>query len=167
MASYYDSLSILKTSHDANEIALLGQRFDEHHMTFFPDTNVVFNDLNCEEREPEPAMSEDNALELIKNWPALGGSQYSFQGHMLSFFLYGTEDYRFDAIALSVPSRPYAMQSEFKRAFRALVTTIHTTFKAIRTVIDYELLSPDSFWKEELARVRNNVLKGTYEVDLR
>jgi hypothetical protein len=168
MASYIDSLSVLESSYDVAEIlSLLRKLFNQHGLIFVPDTHVILHDHRSHEHEPEVVSSENEALKIIGSWPALGGTQYVFGKHMLSVFLYGTEDFKVDVITTSTASSPYVMEPQFKVHYDLLVTAIHNSVKAIRTIADRELLSPDSFWKEELVRVRENIFLGTYGMDLR
>lgn len=167
MATYVDSISLLPGPCDAEGISVLRHLLIRHGLTFLSETNVVFNDHQGQEREPEVVNSEGEALNLIESWPALGGTQYSLRNHVFVLFLYGTDDYKADAIATSVSSSAYMLQPEFKMAYHDLLTDIHASFHANRTIVDHELLSPDSFWKEEFLRVKNGVFVGEYLIDLR
>ena len=130
-------------------------------------TAVIFNDFNDEEKEPEWISPEEDALSRILAWPALGGTSYNFAGQKLSIFLYGLTKQYVDVLATSIMATEYLEDPKIKNAYDTLVKDIHLRLGAIRTISDYELLSPNSLWREELYRVRASRLEGKYAIDLR
>ena len=168
MSTHLDCLVVFEEPSKADHVCLeLKQVFEEHHLTFLPDSNVIFNDWNGQEKEPLVSPSEEAAISAILSWPALGGTEYVFAGHRLTIFLFGLEDYRVDAISISTIAGNYGNGETDKSGFDELIQAIHRLLKAKRTLVDYELLSPNSFWIQEVKRVRDGRLEGEYLMDLR
>jgi len=128
---------------------------------------VIFNDFNDVEKEPEIATSEADAIDRLTSWPGLGGTEYEFAGQGLSLFLLGTKAGHVDALSLSVPSSAYLVNDPFREAYDGLIADLHRSLKAKRTISGGSLLSPGSWWTNELDRVRHNTFEGKYAVDLR
>jgi hypothetical protein len=168
MPRFVDSLSILAESREAEHAwRILSELFKAHQMTLAPGTCVIFNDHENLEREPEEVHSEGEALTHIINWPSLGGVEYGLAGHKVIVFTFGKGAHQVDVITVSTMVTPYMTRPKFKSRFDALVVDVHRALNASRTICDYEVLSPNSVWAEELARVRNGRFEGSYSVDLR
>ena len=145
----------------------LSPLLEQYGVVFIPGTTVIFNDFNGQEREPELVSSANEVLRLLGSWPSLGGTQFALQGQMLSLFLYGTKPSYVDAVTTSVSSTGYVLQPGFKTDYDKFLAALHSSFQAMRTIGNYELLSPDSFWREELSRVRSGSFLGSYPIDFR
>jgi hypothetical protein len=168
MPRFIDSLSTLEKPQKADDLVIILRRIlTNHNMTISQDTAVIFNDFNDEEKEPEWISSEEDALSRILAWPALGGTSYNFAGQKLSIFLYGSTKHYVDVLATSIMATEYLADPKIKSAYDALVSDLHLRLGAVRTISDYELLSPNSLWREELYRVRAGRLEGKYAIDLR
>jgi hypothetical protein len=168
MSTYFDTLSLLPTAMQADQVLLaLSALFKRHHMAFDRDTSVIFNDYEGLEKEPIAVDTEEEALEAIRSWPTLGGTAYALAGYKLIVFLYATIDYHVDAITMSVSASPYLRDPSFKSNYDELVKALHFLLQAKRTIGNYELLSPNSIWEQKVDEIRNDVFAGDYEVDLR
>ena len=114
MPTHIQALSVLSESRKADEVfSDLGGLFRKRKITYSEETNVIFNDHDDEEREPELASSEEEAIKTILSWPALGGTKYSFVGNKIGLYLDGIDDYCVDAVTISIIDTPY---SETKRS---------------------------------------------------
>ncbi|MBD2325967.1 hypothetical protein [Alkalinema sp. FACHB-956] len=168
MTSYIDTVLILGESVEAAVIFnQLSACFKESNVQFLTDTLVVFNDLNDQDKESEVVSSENQAIKKLLAWPVLGGIEYAFSRCKLSVFFWGIRNYYVDAITISLTTSSYLKDSQMQINYNQLIHKIHQSLQAKRTVSDYELLSPNSFWLEELHRIRNNIFEGQYRLDLR
>jgi hypothetical protein len=134
-----------------------------HNLGFLPDTQVIFN---SSELEPEDASSEVEAWGLITASAALGGTQYTFIRQRVIVFLYGADPGHVDAIGASTIATAYLKDENFKLAFDSLIRDLHERLRPMRTIIDYELLSPDSRWEEIVMSAREGTLHRKYSLDL-
>jgi hypothetical protein len=168
MPRYVDSLSVLEKPRRAVDVvSILRSVLIKHGTDFSPHANVIFNDWQGREREPEVALSEEEAIKAILSWPALGGTEYNFSGHKLIVFLFATEAYCVDAISLSIISGNRMDDPKVKSDHEELIKDIHISLAAKRSLVEYELLSPNSFWIQEVERIRSGVFEGKYFMDLR
>jgi hypothetical protein len=167
MPRYIDAISVLlEPSVGAEFLVVLTSWFEERGFTFPLEANIIYNDFEDMDREPEIVSSRDKAISSILSWPGLGGTTYLFSGQRVSVFFYGTKAFNVDAVTLSLNATPYMSDKQLRTDFDKLVFDLHRTFGAKRTIIDYELLSPDSLVYKEIERVRNDVFEGHYSVDL-
>jgi hypothetical protein len=168
MSKHLDCLVVLKEPHKADVVlSALKQLFTEYHLTFLPDSNVIFNEWNGQEKEALVSVSEEATIHAILSWPALGGTEYAFAGRRLIIFFFGLEDYFVDAVSISTLASNYENRERDNTDFDELIQAIHRLLKAKRTLLDYELLSPSSFWIQEVKRVREGKFEGEYLKDLR
>jgi hypothetical protein len=168
MPSFVDALIVLKSSKSASEIVLALVDLLNHSQWSFPcETMVIFNDSNEVERQPATAASPEDGLRLVARNPSLGGIQVNLAGQKMSIFLYGLRDFSVSAISLSVLASGYLANPKLKESFNEFVRKVHHSLSATRTISDFELLSPDSFWKQEVTRLKEGIFQGDYLVDLR
>lgn len=129
---------------------------------------VVFNDIRGEEREPEEAASWDDAMARVASWPGLGGTESEIGGgETLSLFFHGTEPGQVDAIGLSVRAKAYLLNQEVQSAYDRLTFDLHSLLGASRTIAGGDLLSPGTWWAQEVDRVRRDRYEGQYAIDHR
>lgn len=168
MAQHTDALSILPEPRPAQELwRTLCETLRSHGAIFEPGTVVILNPHEDQDPEPEEARSEEEAIGRIVRWPALGGVRFGFDPQYVTLFTFGQQPHRADAITVSTLSRAYLLESAFTSRFDALVADMHRATQASRTISDFELLSPGSWWIDEVMRVRQGWFKGIYPVDLR
>jgi hypothetical protein len=168
MPRLVSALSILPRSRRAAEVwHALGEVLRSHGAAFEPGTLVILNDHEGRDPEPEDAQSEEEAVSRILDWPTLGGVSFGFTRQYVTIFTFGELLYQADAITVSTMSKAYLLDADFKTSFDRLVADVHRATNASRTISEYELLSPDSFWIDELERVRAGRFEGSYAVDLR
>jgi hypothetical protein len=136
--------------------------FKAHGLEFAAGSDVIFNDFQDQERDPEPAETQDEAFEKILSWPGLGGAiYYSGRRRAPLFFNAGAPGF-VDSITLS-----FAADAGETQPHQALIRELHLLAGAARTICGYELLSPASWVPDEVERVRRGVFAGSYSVDLR
>jgi len=168
MPTFIDAIVLLSSPKSASEVStLLSHLLDEHKLSAPDDSMVVFNDHNGLERDPEYASSNQEALRLLAENPSLGGIQIDFAGQKVSIFLYGLMPFSVNAISLSVLASGYLSNQRLKELFDGLIQELHSSLSAKRTISDFELLSPDSFWRQEVARLKDDIFEQDYLVDLR
>jgi hypothetical protein len=129
---------------------------------------VVFNDSQGMEREPEDATSEPDAIDRLVAWPGMGGTEYDIgSSDSLSVFFNGLNAANVDALSLSVRSKAFLFDPTVRSTFERLVFDLHRSFRSRRTISAADLLSPGTWWIEEVRRVRAGVYDGQYAIDLR
>lgn len=168
MPTFIDAIVLLSSAKSAADVStLLRQLLNDNHLSAPGDSMVVFNDHNGLERDPEYASSPQEALRLLAENPSLGGIQIDFAGQKASIVLYGLLPFSVNAISLSVRASAYLRNQRLKELFDSLIQQMHSSLSAKRTISDFELLSPDSFWRQEVARLKDNIFERDYLVDLR
>ena len=168
MPTFIDAIVLLSSPKPAPEVlTLLNHLLDERQLASPGDSMVVFNDHKGLEREPEGASSPREAFRLLAENSSLGGIQINFAGQKLSIFLYGLMPFSVNAISLSVLASGYLSNQRLKELFDGLIQELHSSLSAKRTISDFEILSPDSFWRQEVARLKDDIFEQDYLVDLR
>jgi hypothetical protein len=168
MPSYVDSLVVFRQSENVAKVLMsISQLFSDAGLQFMPDTCVVFNNSDDNEREPVYVSSKEEAVKCIAAWPLLGGMEYYWGGRKIILFLQGLSEFSVDAVTISSMSSDYHNHPAIKAKYDEIVREVHDAFRAKRTISDIELLSPNSFWKQEVGRLIHNQFIGDYPIDLR
>ena len=132
-----------------------------------PEVMIVFNDFDGVEQDPAFTNSVGDGLRVLAANPTLGGLQLPFLEHRLSVFLYGPGEFAVAALSFSLLGNGYSGDRIVRQGFDRLIRHLHRALDAKRTIADFDLMSPDSFWKEEAERVSKFVFAGAYSTDLR
>ena len=168
MARYIDALSILPHSRHATQVwHTLVEVLGSNGAEFVPGTPVILNEHDGQDPEPEDAQSGEEAIARIRAWPTMGGVSFDFARQKVTIFTFGKPPHHADVIAVSTISTAYLLDVDFKASFDRLVANVHRATHASRTICEYELLSPDSIWIDEMERVRAGQFEGRYAVDWR
>jgi hypothetical protein len=133
-----------------------------HGLEYEAGSDVIFNDFQDQERDPEIAETEDEAFHKLLSWPGLGGAIYYVAGRRAPLFFNAGESGLVDSIALS-----FAADANEAQPYQTLIRELHLLVGAARTICGYELFSPASWVPDEVARVRRGIFAGGYAVDLR
>ena len=168
MSTFVDSVVILPHPAPAADVMrALNDLFLENGGSVTPETSLIFNDFQDEEREPELVGSPEELMDRILSWPGLGGGRYSLPDCAVIVFVGGAAAYQADFVTLSVSHRAYSAQPQARRQFDHLTAELHARLGAVRTISGFELLSPASWIPDEVERVRRGTFAGEYERDLR
>ncbi|MCY1079504.1 hypothetical protein [Archangium lansingense] len=168
MPSYITAYAILPEPTKADQVLADFKRWRElSGVSCLEECNVIFNDSGDIEREPELVSSEEDGLNRLFEWPTLGGMGFSLSGHKIFVSFRGETPHHVDVITMSMNSKLYVFHPDIRRSFEETVARLHQIFKSKRTVVDYDLLSPASWLKKEVEKVRSGVFEGRYALDLR
>lgn len=168
MPRYIDAYAILPEPTKADRVLADFKRWQElNGVSFSGQCDVFFNDSGDMERESELVSSEDDGLGRIFEWPAFGGMELNLSEQRIVVVFHGGTPHCVDVITLSMNATPYMSSPKVQRGFEEAIAGLHEVFKAKRTAMDYELLSPASWLMQEVERVRSGVFEGRYALDLR
>jgi hypothetical protein len=130
----------------------------EDGCVFAPDTLVIFNEVDCHERDSEPADSLAIAEEMLANWPSSGGTQLLYRDQVLFLRLCGLNAHVVDAVSISIGSKHFFRDRGLRASFLGVVRDLHEKLGGLRTIVDVDLLVPGSRWREYVVEAREGSL---------
>src|SRR4030095_9576717 len=125
MSNRQDTLIVLPEAIPASQLlTTVRQRFEVFRVHMCSEPLVVYNDFEGQEREPEIATSEQEAIHLLTSWPGLGGTEYDLADRTLTLFLLGTKAGLVDALSLSVSASDYMSDQRLQDAYDRLISDL-------------------------------------------
>jgi hypothetical protein len=167
MTSSVDALTILNRGHNLQKIVRQSVKLlSDFGCHYENDTMVVFNEDDQLEREPEVADTMEQAELMLGSWPLSGGTEFMLRESKLVSFFYGFQEHTVDAISLSISSAYFFKDLASRANFISVITRFHAEMKPLRTIVDVDLLSPGSKWREYVLLARSSSLPKAGLLDL-